>query len=42
MRGANLLTFSKIEDVDPESTNSGISNYPLFRTITGGISLTFK
>ena len=42
LRGANLLTFSKIKDVDPESINSGITNYPLFRTLTGGISLTFK
>ena len=41
VRGANLLTLSKITDTDPESMNSGISNYPLFRTVTGGISLTF-
>ncbi|MCE6992800.1 SusC/RagA family TonB-linked outer membrane protein [Dyadobacter sp. CY323] len=41
VRGANLLTFSKIKDVDPESINSGISVYPLFRTITGGVKLTF-
>lgn len=41
LRGANLLTLSKIKDTDPESMNSGISNYPLLRTITGGISLTF-
>ncbi|MDD4994273.1 MAG: SusC/RagA family TonB-linked outer membrane protein [Paludibacter sp.] len=41
LRGSNLLTFSKIKDVDPESLNSGISNYPLFRTITVGLSLTF-
>lgn len=40
-RGANLLTISKIKDVDPESLNSGVENYPLFRTLTGGIKLTF-
>lgn len=40
-RGANLLTVSKIKDVDPESISSGISVYPLFRTFTGGIQLTF-
>jgi len=40
-RGANLLTFSKVKDVDPESINSGVENYPLFRTFTGGIKLTF-
>lgn len=40
-RGANLWTISKVKDVDPESINSGISVYPLFRTFTGGIKLTF-
>lgn len=41
VRGANLLTISQLKDVDPESINSGISVYPLFRTFTGGIKLTF-
>ncbi|MNY83058.1 hypothetical protein D3C86_2255590 [compost metagenome] len=41
VRGANVLTFSKIKDVDPESINSGITSYPLFRTFTGGVKLTF-
>jgi len=41
LRGANLLTFSNVKDVDPESINSGISVYPLFRTFTGGINITF-
>lgn len=40
-RGANLLTITKVKDVDPESTSAGVSNYPLFRTVTGGIKLTF-
>lgn len=40
-RGANLATFSNLKDLDPESTSSGISNYPMFRTITGGVKLTF-
>lgn len=40
-RGANLYTFSKIKEVDPESTSSGVYNYPLFRNVTGGIKLTF-
>jgi TonB-linked SusC/RagA family outer membrane protein len=40
-RGSNLLTVSKVKDIDPESTDSGIEVYPLFRTITGGIKLTF-
>jgi hypothetical protein len=41
MRGANLLTVSNLKDVDPESVSSGVTNYPLFRTITGGVKLTF-
>ena len=41
VRAANLLTISRIKDVDPESVDSGVSAYPLFRTFTGGINLTF-
>lgn len=40
-RGANLLTLSKIKDLDPESLDAGIGNFPLCSTITGGISLSF-
>ena len=41
VRGANLLTISKVKDVDPESINSGVTNYPLFKTFTGGVKLNF-
>jgi hypothetical protein len=41
VRGANLLTISQVKDVDPESLNSGVSVYPLFRTFTGGVKLNF-
>lgn len=41
VRGANLLTISDVKDVDPESPNSGVEMYPLFKTFTGGINLTF-
>jgi len=41
VRGANLLTVSKIKDVDPESINSGVTVYPLFKTFTAGVKLTF-
>jgi TonB-linked SusC/RagA family outer membrane protein len=41
VRGANLLTISKLKDVDPESINSGVSVYPLYKTFTGGVKLTF-
>lgn len=41
VRGANLLTITKVKDVDPESIGSGIDSYPLFKTFTAGIKLTF-
>lgn len=41
VRGANLLTVSKVKEVDPENINSGVTNYPLFRTFTGGLKLNF-
>jgi TonB-linked SusC/RagA family outer membrane protein len=41
VRGANLWTFSKIKDVDPESINSGVTVYPLFKTFSAGVKLTF-
>ncbi len=40
-RGANLLTWSKIKDLDPENLDAGIGNFPLCRTVTGGISFSF-
>lgn len=40
-RAANVFTLSNVTGVDPESLDSGISTYPLNRTITGGLSLTF-
>lgn len=40
-RGANLFTLSKIKDLDPENLDAGISNFPLCRTLTGGISFSF-
>jgi TonB-linked SusC/RagA family outer membrane protein len=41
VRGANLLTLSKVKDVDPENINSGVSVYPLFRTFSGGVKFNF-
>lgn len=50
-RGANLMTFTKVKDIDPESKDSGLGTvsvnnndrglYPLFRTVSGGIKITF-
>jgi hypothetical protein len=41
VRGANVLTLSKIKDVDPESLSSGVTGYPLYKTFTGGIKFNF-
>ena len=41
VRGANLLVLSSIKDLDPECLASGVTTYPFFRTVTGGLSLTF-
>jgi len=40
-RGTNLFTISKINDRDPENLDAGIGNFPLCRTFTGGISVSF-
>ncbi len=41
LRGANLCTISGIKDVDPENINSGVTEYPLYRTFTAGFKFTF-
>jgi hypothetical protein len=40
-RGFNLMTISKIKDRDPESINAGVGAFPLCRTLTAGISVSF-
>ncbi len=42
-RGTNLAAVSSLKkySVDPENINAGITGYPLFRTITAGISCKF-
>ena len=41
VRGANLLTITKVPYVDPESPQAGVSDYPLFKSFTGGIKFNF-
>lgn len=41
VRGTNLLTLTKVPYVDPESPSAGVSDYPLFKSFTGGIKFTF-
>jgi TonB-linked SusC/RagA family outer membrane protein len=44
LRGANLVCFSKFKLWDPELTtpNNNGSNYPLMRSISVGLDITFK
>lgn len=43
VRGTNLLTLSELTEysVDPENMNAGISDYPIFKTFTFGLSCKF-
>ncbi len=41
IRGTNLFVLSKNKDLDPEVIDAGINNYPVFRTITGGVTVNF-
>lgn len=41
LRGSNLLTVTSFKDLDPENINAGITGYPFFRTVTGGINVAF-
>ncbi len=41
LRGTNLLTFSAIQDLDPENLSFGISSYPSMRTFSTGLSISF-
>lgn len=40
-RGTNLFVLSKIKDLDPERPNAGVTNYPVYSTYTGGVTVTF-
>jgi hypothetical protein len=43
VRGTNLAAVSSLKkySVDPENLNAGITGYPLFRTISAGVSCKF-
>lgn len=40
-RGTNLFVLSNIKVLDPELINAGVTNYPIYATVTGGISVNF-
>lgn len=41
VRGTNLFTISKIKDLDPECLGAGLNDFPLFTTVTGGLTFSF-
>lgn len=41
LRGTNLLALSKEKNLDPELINAGVTNYPNYTTVTGGLTVTF-
>lgn len=40
-RGTNIFVLSKEKDLDPEMMNAGLTNYPVYTTLTGGLTVTF-
>ncbi|MDX1471558.1 MAG: TonB-dependent receptor, partial [Flavobacteriaceae bacterium] len=40
-RGTNLLVATENGVLDPEGLDAGVNNYPIFRTLTGGLSVKF-
>lgn len=41
VRGTNLFVISGIKDLDPERIDAGVTNYPVFRTATCGVTVGF-
>lgn len=41
VRGTNLFVLSDNKELDPEVINAGVTNYPVYRTITLGASVKF-
>ncbi|MGM9767392.1 MAG: SusC/RagA family TonB-linked outer membrane protein [Candidatus Cryptobacteroides sp.] len=40
-RGTNLFVLSGIKELDPERLDAGVTNYPVFRTVTCGVTVGF-
>jgi outer membrane receptor protein involved in Fe transport len=41
VRATNVFVVSAIQELDPEVLNAGVTNYPIFRTVTGGLAVRF-
>ena len=40
-RGTNLFVISEEKNLDPEDMNAGVTNYPMYKTLTAGLCVTF-
>lgn len=40
-RGTNLFVLGAEKNLDPELMNAGLTNYPVYSAVTGGLSITF-
>ena len=41
LKGSNLLLLTDFEYLDPEDSQAGLSNYPIFKVLSFGAKLTF-
>ncbi|WP_293011279.1 SusC/RagA family TonB-linked outer membrane protein [Mongoliibacter sp.] len=41
VRATNVFVISAIKELDPEALNAGVTNYPIFRTVTSGVAVSF-
>jgi len=41
VRGTNLGCITSVKNRDPEAVNAGLDSYPLLKTITAGVTLSF-
>jgi TonB-linked SusC/RagA family outer membrane protein len=41
VRGNDLFSFSKIKNSDPENLNAGVTDYPMYTTLSLGLKLTY-
>lgn len=40
IQGTNLLVLSAIKDLDPEMPYAGVTNYPVYSTVAGGVTIS--
>ncbi len=41
VRANDIITFSKIKNSDPENLSAGVTNYPMYKTMSMGVNVSF-